>query len=241
MCNTVVKYYHGLAEITTFNRPVFVCDENGNVIKRTPKDTESGAKAAKNAENEQQRRTRQRVREIAYATPFQCFATFTIDPKRYEATDIKVASAQFAHWLHNRAQRSGLTYLAVGEYHKRKRGEDVRRVHYHALITDTLERVDSGHKDRAGHKVYNLPQWRYGFSTAIELYGDKGRSLGYIAKYIGKETDRIFGHSYWAGGPALQRGPLRVEYLRTPYTPARSEYEVPESGGLRLYKEVISV
>jgi hypothetical protein len=63
-----------------------------------------------------------------------------------------------------------------------------------------LEAVDSGIRwdDRP---VYNLPQWKLGFTTAQRLYGDYRAAVGYCCKYIGKQDgERPMGRWYYSGG-----------------------------------------
>lgn len=48
-----------------------------------------------------------------------------------------------------------------------------------------------------GRIVYNLKNWRFGFSTAIELTGDKLYTAFYITKYITKDCSKIFGRFFW--------------------------------------------
>jgi hypothetical protein len=48
--------------------------------------------------------------------------------------------------------------------------------------------------------VYNLPSWGYGFTTALELYGDYHAAVAYVCKYIGKQTEKIGGRWYYSGG-----------------------------------------
>lgn len=49
-----------------------------------------------------------------------------------------------------------------------------------------------------------MTEWRFGFSTAIELYGNYKSAVGYVCKYISKETEKIGGRWYYSGG-ALKR------------------------------------
>ena len=39
-------------------------------------------------------------------------------------------------------------------------------------------------------KIYNLPLWKYGFSTATKIR-DSGKASSYITKYITKDLSRI--------------------------------------------------
>ena len=132
--------------------------------------------------------------------------------------------------------RKGLRYVLVPEHHKDG------AIHFHGLFNDALDAVDSGtmsvpgrkapvcvrseaHRTAlerlGGHTVYNLPGWGWGFSTAIELYGERDAAISYVCKYIGKEMSagdglgdvlpsKIGGRWYYSGGD-LQR-PV-VEWL----------------------------
>ena len=96
--------------------------------------------------------------------------------------------------------RNGLMYLIVPELHKDG------AIHMHGLISGKVELVDSGHKTN-DKTIYNMPQWKYGYSTAIELTGDRQAVAKYITKYISKDFRKIFGSFYYAGGKNMQRHP----------------------------------
>ena len=85
-------------------------------------------------------------------------------------------------------------YLIVPEYHKDG------AIHFHGLVAGNLNFVDSGHQDKKGHVIYNMPQWSLGYSTAIELYGNRQCVASYITKYITKDFKKIFGKFYYSGG-----------------------------------------
>lgn len=87
-----------------------------------------------------------------------------------------------------------------------------RAIHFHGFFNDALEARDSGTISLPGQKaprrprsarqrakwledggepVYNLPGWSWGFTTAIELYGEYDRAVSYVCKYIGKELGPV--------------------------------------------------
>lgn len=166
------------------------------------------------------RRARRKVSDYVMAEhDFKYFITLTLDGKDFARSDVTTAVKKLNTWLKNRVQRVGLKYIIVPEYHK-----DGESLHFHGFINDALRVVDSGtvvppdggkpikietarrkgYDLRACHTVYNLPDWVYGFTTAIELYGEKEAAAAYIAKYITKqyhETDgdktKIGGRYYW--------------------------------------------
>ena len=153
-------------------------------------------------------RARRRVFEIAKCNNFELFVTLTLDSERIDRYNVEEVKKAVRKWLNNMTQRKGIKYLLVPELH-----ED-GALHFHALITKgSLKLIDSGHKDKKGHTVYNLPQWKYGFSTAIETYGDFDGACKYISKYITKDTDKkIFGQFYLSGGKGLVLEPQTELY-----------------------------
>lgn len=156
------------------------------------------------------RRAAAKLRRLALANDFTYFVTLTFDPEKVDSLDPAAVAKVLSRWTDNMVRRHGLRYLLVPELHKSG------RIHLHGFFAGAgLEVVDSGHVDACGHPVYNLPQWGYGFSTAIRLYGDYHAAVGYCSKYITKlEGQRIMGRWYYSGG-AL-REPERT-MMDTPY------------------------
>lgn len=145
------------------------------------------------------------------------FVTLTFSPAacdRYSWTEI---IHRLNIWLDNRVRRDGLKYVLVPEYHKDG------AIHFHGLFTDTLPRSWSGlyHNRR---KVYNLDSWKYGFTTAKIVRGNREAVVKYIYKYMSKaaakdcngnwEPRKIGGRYYLHGGDL--RSPI-YEYVRVNY------------------------
>lgn len=167
------------------------------------------------------RRARQRLFDLAWCNPeLRWFVTLTLNADivgdRY---DIGVQSNRLRRWLDNQVRRRGLAYIVVPEYHRDG------AIHWHGLFNDALAYVDSGTCirpeggrpyrpgtdderasiiDAGGHVVYNVVQWRFGFSTAVQLYGRRESAVGYVAKYVTKAQAGGHGHIggrwYWHGG-----------------------------------------
>ena len=140
------------------------------------------------------RRARGKLRRLALANDFRWFVTLTIDPAKCDSFDGSMVVRKLNAWCSNMVQRKGLRYILVPERHKSG------RIHFHGFFNDCVDAVDSGHMDRQGHKVYNLPQWSLGFTTAIELYDEYTKAVGYVSKYIGKQDGKITGRWYYSGG-----------------------------------------
>nr|CRY94451.1 hypothetical protein [uncultured prokaryote] len=144
------------------------------------------------------RRARAQVRDLALANPFRWFVTLTLDQTRVDRYDMAAITRRLNTWLDNQVRRRGLAYVLVPERHKDG------AIHFHGFFNDAVQAVDSGHRDKGGHPIYNLPGWTLGYTTAIELYGDYHAAVGYVCKYIGKQGEKPGGRWYYSGG-ALRR------------------------------------
>lgn len=214
---TFGKIYHfpdGSYDIVAANAPIFkpkgfektgaekavpaaAGTADGPREKREPKKDKEDVERA-------QRRARAKLRRLALANDFRWFVTLTIDPAKIDSFNSEAVVKRMSQWCSNQVKRKGLKYVLVPEYHKSG------RIHFHGFFNDVFPVVDSGKVDAAGHRVYNLPAWDYGFTTAIELYGEYGAAVAYVCKYIGKGAEKIGGRWYYSGGALAQP---REEYV----------------------------
>lgn len=204
------------------------------------------------------RRARAQVRDIALCTPFRWFVTLTLDPARVNRYDVREVTRHLNHWLDNQVRRKGLAYVLVPERHKDG------AIHFHGFFNDALEARDSGTVSLPGQKaprrprsarqrakwledggkpVYNLPGWSWGFTTAIELYGEYDRAVSYVCKYIGKELapspngdglepQKIGGRWYYSGG-ALGRPQVtyaELDFRQAEQEPGAYRFDLPQAG-----------
>ena len=154
-----------------------------------------------------------RLQQIILSNEWDYWVTFTFDDSKIYAKDNKLVIDKLTQWLKNRVQRDGIGYLLVPEYHKKE-----KRIHAHCLVRgkldllfndiwkvkgikkpikgDTIKRYGI-HADRILYKVYNVHSWKYGFSTAIDVYGSPSRLANYVTKYMTKDISKIFGKHYW--------------------------------------------
>lgn len=181
------------------------------------------------------KRNRERVFDIVYCNHWDWFLTITFDPKIVDFTNVNLIMCKLNIWLQNKVRRNGLQYILVPERFKKTNG-----IHCHALINDVLKTTYSG-RIRYGKKsvpeeickqehieysdsdkIYNVPDWKYGFSTALPISENAGKLSVYLTKYITKGNDRIFGRYYWSSRN-IDREPY-IEYTNSPY----DEIELPE-------------
>ena len=171
---------------------------------------------AKRERNDSTKRAKDKCFDIARLNNFTWFLTITFDGSEYDFKNPDFVKKKVRHWLENQVKRKGLKYLLIPEYHE-KGG-----IHCHALINDCFEMTDSGTVLVEGypkpikletakarnaiikHTVYNVPAWKYGFSTAIQIT-DCTNFAYYVTKYITKGNNKIFGKYYWSGGDILRK------------------------------------
>ncbi len=174
-------------------------------------------------------RARNNLFNIALSTlSFDCFVTLTFDGNlidRYSYDDI---IKKLSYWLDNRVRRNGLTYVLVPEYHKDK------AVHFHGLCNfDALKTTPARSPytgkliyDDKGRKVYNISDFKLGYSTAIPLSGDNARTATakYCYKYITKSQGKMVGGRYYLSGGDLGRPKyklIQVNYDALPCDPIK--------------------
>lgn len=129
--------------------------------------------------------TKNRIYSLARANTWEWFITMTFDRSKTDSSDYQEVVDSLHRFLVNLKEHyaPNLVYLIVPELHK-----DGKHYHLHGLISNTgkLDFVFSGHFDRKGQPIFNIAQWRLGFTTATRVC-DTAKVSGYITKYITKE------------------------------------------------------
>ena len=195
--------------------------------KRKDKDTEASHCSADNEHSIM--RARKNLYDIIRCNAFTHFITLTFNGDLVDREDYTSVVRKFSLWCDNRVRRKDLIYAGVIERHKESNG-----LHFHLLGNDVLTLVDSGTVKCKGRKkpiriatadrygipesdrktVYNIPEWSYGFSTALEITGDDKRTkvAGYLKKYLTKDFEKIGGRYYYSGGKLLRPTYKYVDY-----------------------------
>lgn len=134
------------------------------------------------------RRTRSALYMYARQCNWEYFITLTYSPDKLENRyDFSLCMKKVHTWINNCKKRKAenLLYLLVPEQHKDGAW------HIHGLLCNTtgLTFTDSG-KRFDGKIVYNLDDWKLGFSTATKVT-DTYKVSNYITKYITKDLCAI--------------------------------------------------
>lgn len=215
----VPDYINGgfrLASVCEFSRPVFNPDglvpisdpldlvrnpdENGSEeVEKESADPEDKAANQRRASH----RAQIQVFDLAVCNRFDLFSTLTFAPENVDRESYEETYRLLKNWLSNRVQRKGLKYIAVPEYHPKSK----TAIHFHMLSnSDPVDLIDSGHYLH-NKKVYNIPSWQAGFSTAQFINGDNSIDFcsKYISKYMTKSNGQKVGGRYYLSGGNLIR------------------------------------
>ena len=130
-------------------------------------------------------RSKNNLYRIARSNEWDLFITITFDQKLTDSSNFEEVSKKITTFLNNLRKRGSpdLKYLIVPELHK-----DKQHYHFHGLISNapSLDLVDSGHVDKAGDIIYNIYNWKIGFTTAMKIKS-QAAVRNYIGKYITKD------------------------------------------------------
>ena len=74
-----------------------------------------------------------------------------------------------------------------------------------------------------------MDDWTLGYTTAVRLKGEKAAVSRYICKYVTKDTKKIFGNIYFAGGEIIRE--CEKSYSHEDYYKAKGiEREIDGTG-----------
>lgn len=130
------------------------------------------------------KRAKNKIWDYARSNVWDYFLTFTFNKKMVDRYNYDECKSKLSKWLNNASQRycnGELKYLIVPEQHKDGAW------HFHGLLSNcgSISMIDSGLRDDAGRIIYNLPQFKYGFTTSTAVT-DTNRAAIYITKYVTK-------------------------------------------------------
>ena len=221
ICNCKIKQFPNSQSCVVCSRPIWRPKAADSDLSMPLVDPESIPECPSDKDPDSEplarniRRAYTRVHDIAALNDFAYFCTWTLDKDKINRYDPKIISEKLKTHLKHQVERHNLIYLLVPEHHKDG------AIHMHGLINgDDLRLKDSGKRvlDKlTGQRkpVYNLLDWKYGFSTCIKVTGDPENVAKYITKYVSKDFKKIFGNFYYAGGDIMRDAP--VSFVNLPY------------------------
>ena len=206
------KYYRDqngaliLSNICSFSRPVFVPDGWECVSSERESTVDIVSEPCSNLTLPEDitrrsvRRAKVKCMDYILCNDFPIFSTLTFSPEKVDRSSYLDVYRALSVWLSNLVQRHGFRYVAVPEYHK-KGGA----IHFHMLSSEAGLKLEySGHY-RNSKKIYNIVNWKWGFSTAQRVTGESAREkcAKYIYKYMGKQMGAKIGGRYYLSGGQL--------------------------------------
>lgn len=235
--NARVKQYPIMDVLQVANEPIFRASgwEQRRAYDVPPKgkgnDPERAADCAR-------ARAKRAVKDIALCNPFTNFFTWTLDGKlidRYNAEEVKHRLCDF---LKNAVRRKGFSYVLVPERHKDG------ALHIHGLCelgSFKLLRAISPYTGKplfseTGRPIFNMPEWTWGYSTCIPIDGNYERTVNYVAKYITKDTNKIFGKWYFSSRNLRKRPDIEIVSGGMDYYAFANEHR--DSSPILLYNDV---
>lgn len=227
-CNAKIKYTpDGLYKITCFNKPRYKLEgyeyneswDRADILQhadekpfkpyRTDDDKIKDIK-------DSLKRAKDKIFEISACNDWDYMVTFTLDKDKVDRYNPDEVQNKFAKWLDNMVQRKGLCALIVPELHQDG------AIHFHGLINNALKMTFSDTYKIKGCKhpvkastlrkkgkkttdsdvkaVYNVVDYKLGFSTAVPLDENVSAVSFYMTKYATKDLGKIFGNYYIAVG-----------------------------------------
>jgi len=131
-----------------------------------------------------QNRTIQKIYDYARSNEWEYFITLTFNPEKVDSFNYAEVTKKLSTWINNLKKKDSpnLKYIVVPELH------ESGRYHFHGLIANIgeLQLIDSHKRTKSDEVIYNIGQYKLGFTTATEVI-DNQRVSTYITKYITKD------------------------------------------------------
>lgn len=191
MFNVKVLKYRGFSEFRLYEKPI----REGP----TEEEIERGKRGqgGPQAVTESMRRTREKVKRYGFANQWEWFCTLTFNPDLVDSYDYQACVDKLSAWLNNNRKRRApdMRYIWVPERHISG------RFHFHGLMSgiSSLGLADSGKRDKSGRAIYNIGQYKLGWSTATAVTNSQA-AVGYLLKYLTKDLCAVTFNRrrYWA-------------------------------------------
>lgn len=214
--------------------------------KKIPKGTVNSEKLKENIS-----RARAKIFELATCNKWQYWATFTLDKKKYNRTDLEKFKTDFSQFLRDQRKKlqCQIDYLLVPELHS-----DGKSWHMHGFINGLPESelrlfnpkeklpLKLLEKIKQGDIVYDWGAYRkkFGFND-LELVRNPEACSKYITKYISKEMSQsvqdIGAHLYYCSKGLKRALELKKGTIVAPMEP---DYE-NEYVRVQIFKTPASV
>ena len=186
--NACVYHYLGEKQIRIYdkfiNNSVDIDNDIKDIYKKDNKKKENKKEDSDRSLDNSQNRTINKIYEITRSNKWEYFITLTFSPDVVNRYDYSSITKLLHNWIMNIKNNYAreLKYIIVPEKHKNG------AFHFHGLISDigNLNLKDSGFKTKDGDIIYNIENYKLGFTTCTKVKNNQ-RVSSYITKYITKD------------------------------------------------------
>lgn len=236
----LLEYPYAAPVLQVANKPIFRA--SGWEPRRRLYDVPAKGNAADpyRSEISSRSRAKREVRDIAMCNRFTYFFTWTLDPTLIDRYSVEEVRKKVLTWLRNAAARKGFRYVAIAERHKDG------AIHFHGLCNLGDVRLRRGINEKTGKLLYtdseqpifNMLDWKFGFSTCIPIDDNYERTCNYLTKYFEKDFSKIFGKYYFASRNLVRKPARTLIDGGIPFDEFVTEnpdaYNVPIYGDVRI-------
>lgn len=145
------------------------------------------------------------IKDLSLNNKWNFFLTLTVDPSKHDRMDYETVKQKLLKSLDNYRNRKdqNMKYILKAELHKDG------SIHFHGLVyLENFEELNFNIKGshaqrrRQANRNINVYDWKYfaerfGFTQLIKIYNRSEFVAYYMAKYITKDEERVFKHSYF--------------------------------------------
>jgi len=128
-------------------------------------------------------RSKRNILELAMCNDWDYFITITIDPKKYDRTNIKLLKSEWLKFIKSYNQRKSedeqIKYLLIPEFHK-----DRKNIHFHGFIKGGKK--SDFFINENGYRDFRPIADRFGWSSFSKIKSHNKCSV-YCTKYISKD------------------------------------------------------
>lgn len=236
--NARVKIYPNLDVLQVANAPIFRAagwEARERAYDVPPK---GEGKNPERAVEVSRARAKRAVKDIALCNHFDYFFTWTLDKKLIDRYDVDEVKRKLVTYLKNASHRKGFAYVLLPERHKDG------AIHFHGLCkvgSFRLERACSPYTGEplfspTDRPLYNMPEWKWGFSSCCPIDDNYERAVNYVVKYLTKDSEKIFGKWYLSSRNLVKRPDIKLVSGGMDYYAFANEHQ--DCSPIPLYNDV---
>ncbi|MBQ8902334.1 MAG: hypothetical protein IJY87_04635 [Bacilli bacterium] len=218
--NTKIKTYADGSQQVKYNNFVSTKGNAKKEVSGVLSEEERKRQRYKNLYN-----AKQNVIDLAYHNSlikeWEWFITLTFNPEEVDSKNYDQVSEKLSMFLDNlKHQNKDMRYIILPELHKSG------AVHFHGIFANVpnlkTQEARNPKNNRLiyqnGTKIYNVTNYKYGFTTASEIKNQEAVSV-YISKYMTKDLiDINYKKRYWSSKnlqrPTIQYAHMTEDYLK---------------------------